>query len=85
MPTIRDVIIFVVDDEDELLSIEQLIDILQQRYGVGYNRAWVRRQINTLDGKNEITVKRNGTGRGHGARIRKNRNSPGYPRRSNNG
>jgi len=81
MTTIRDAIISLLDEEIEIDSMEQLISLLQSNHRRGYNRAWVRGQVEDLEQTNDITVTRNGTGRGHGARIRKNRNSPGYPRR----
>lgn len=44
------------------------------------DHAWVRRKLSELESADIISIIR-GNGRGHKNIIRRNRNSPGYPRR----
>lgn len=60
------------------------IDVLCQQLGCR-NRAHVRAVLRSITQDPAVTVEDHGIGRGHKKVIRKNRNSPGYPRRAPHG
>ncbi len=79
---------------DRLTTIERIrlaLDELQEIHGMEYltyevvgaaSKTWIRCQLRRLESDGEIYVQRSNGGRGQKNIIRKrNRNSPGYPRK----
>lgn len=77
MTSIRDMILIVLCDGDVYGTQHLAHDLINTR-DVNH----VRKIINELEEQGTITVIRNGPGRGRRNIIRRNRNSPGYPRKT---
>ena len=82
MTTIRNLILIIVNDAEEIHGTETLVRILREEFETGHDRAWTREQLAALEASGELEILHHGPGRGHKNIIRKNRNSPGYPRRT---
>lgn len=82
---------------DQLTTIEKIrmaLDELQEIHGIQYltyeicrnhDVAWVRSKLNVLEEQGLCQIVSRGPGRGRKTIIRKNRNSPGSPRREKGG
>ena len=76
MTNIKALILLALDESDgQIEGTEHLAEILHLN-----NHAWVRKQLSALEEDRLIRVIRSPGGRGHENIIRRNRNSPGYPR-----
>lgn len=77
MATIKNLILIALEDhEGEIHGTENLAELL-----LSHDHSWVRRQLNELEALRLIRIIRSRGGRGHKNIIRRNRNSPGYPRK----
>lgn len=76
MSTIKNLIMIALEDEDEIHGTENLAELL-----LSHNHTWVRRKLNELEASRLIRIIRTRGGRGNKNIIRRNRNSPGYPRK----
>lgn len=78
--TVADRILLIVDADGEVHGTEHLAREILGAHDVGH----VRNVIARIEAESAINVTRQGPGRGHKNIIRRNRNSPGAPRRTVN-
>lgn len=77
MATIKNLILAELENnDDEIFGTENIAQRL-----LANNHAWVRRVLDLLEQDGELEIIRTRGGRGHKNIIRRNRNSPGYPRK----
>lgn len=78
MSTIKNLILLALEDDDEIYGTNDLAQTLLTK-----ERKWVRITLRGLEQQGLLEIVRNGPGRGRKNIIRRNRNSPGYPRKVN--
>lgn len=76
MATIKNMILLALEEDDEIYGTNNLAELLLTK-----ERKWVRAQLRELQQQGFLNIIRNGPGRGHKNIIRRNRNSPGLPRK----
>lgn len=78
MSTIKSLILLALEEDDEIYGTNDLAETLLTK-----ERKWVRITLRGLEQQGLLEIVRNGPGRGRKNIIRRNRNSPGYPRKVN--
>lgn len=77
MATLKNLILIALEEDKEIHGTNNLAELLLT------DRFWLRRQLDQLEQEGLLDIIRPARpGRGHKNIIRRNRNSPGYPRRS---
>lgn len=79
MSTIKNLILLALeeDKDNEIHGTNHLAELLLTE-----NRAWVRSKLRELQRQGVLNIINSGPGRGRKNIIRRNRNSPGYPRKA---
>lgn len=77
MSTIKNLILLALEEDNEIHGTNHLAELLLTE-----NRAWVRGKLRELQRQGVLNIIKSGPGRGRKNIIRRNRNSPGYPRKA---
>ena len=70
-------ILLALEKDDEIYGTNNIARLLLSK-----NKTWIIKQLRDLEQQDLLEIVRNGPGRGRKNIIRRNRNSPGYPRKA---